>query len=268
MAMTTRSLALILLFLLTVNLAARSQQDAEQVYVLTRPEHTMEQVQKAYAEIPPLRYAPPSTRWQFLPRTVAALAGEGGTLRVVMLGDSIVNDTSRSRWDDVLQASYPKVKIVKTTCVRGGTGCWWFKTPERVKRYVLDFKPDLLILGGISHRDDVDSVKELITRVREHSNCDVLLMTPVFGQMDPRHDKQWKQIEHPAANDYRARLIALAGEMKTGLVDMTDAWARYVRGSGKDLNWFKRDEVHANERGEQVIGRILAAHLSPPLSAK
>ena len=45
---------------------------------------------------------------------------------------------------------------------------------------------------------------------------------------------------------------------------MTDAWGRYVRASGKDLNWFKRDEVHANERGEQVIGRILAAHLAPP----
>jgi hypothetical protein len=102
----------------------------------------------------------------------------------------------------VFQASYPKVKIVKTTCVRGGTGCWW------------------------------------------------------------------KQVEHPAANDYRARLIALAGELNTGLVDMTDAWTRYVRSTGKDLSWFKRDEVHANERGEQVIGRILAAHLAPPLPGK
>ncbi len=266
--MITRSLALILFVSLTVTSVARSQQDAEQVYVLSRPERTMEQVEKAYAAIPPLRYTPPSTRWQFLPRTATALAREGGSLRVVMLGDSIVNDTSRSRWDDVLQVHYPKVKIVKTTCVRGGTGCWWFKTPERVKRYVSDFKPDLLIIGGISHRDDIDSVKELITRVREHSPCDVLLMTPVFGQMDPRDDKQWKQVEHPAANDYRARLIALASELKTGLVNMTEAWGCYVRGSGKDLNWFKRDEVHANERGEQVIGRILAAHLAPPLPGK
>jgi lysophospholipase L1-like esterase len=72
----------------------------------------------------------------------------------------------------------------------------------------------------------------------------------------------------PPANDYRARLIALAGELKTGLVDMTDAWARYVRSTGEDVTWFKRDEVHTNERGEQVIGRILAAHLAPPLPGK
>ena len=49
---------------------------------------------------------------------------------------------------------------------------------------------------------------------------------------------------------------------------MTDAWARYVRSAGKDLDWFKRDEVHANERGEQVIGRILGAHLTPLSPAK
>jgi hypothetical protein len=268
MASTKQSMALIFYVLLPVNSAAPSHQDAEQVYVLTQPEHTMEQVEKAYAALPPLRYVPPSTRWQFLPKTAAALAREGGSLRVVMLGDSIVNDTSRSRWDDVLQMQYPKAKIVKTTCVRGSTGCWWFKTPERVKRYVLDFKPDLLIIGGISHRNDIDSVKELITRVRERSNCDVLLMTPVFGQMDPRDDKQWQEVAHPAASDYRARLVALAGGLKTGLVDMTEAWGSYVRGSGKDLNWFKRDAAHANERGEQVIGRILATHLSPPLPAK
>src|SRR5947209_16280033 len=100
MATTTRPPALILFVLLTVTSTARSQQDAEQVYVLTRPEHTMEQVEKAYAVIPPLRYSAPSTRWQFLPRTATALAREGGSLQVVMLGDSIVNDTSRSRWDD------------------------------------------------------------------------------------------------------------------------------------------------------------------------
>jgi hypothetical protein len=146
--MTKRSLAVMPLVLLTVTTAARSQPDAEQVYVLTAPEHTMEQVQKA---------------------------------------------------------SSPR---------------------------------------------------------------DVLLMTAAFGQMDPRDDKQWKEVEHPGPNDYRARLIAQAGELKTGLVDMTDDWGRYVRGSGKDLHWFKRDEVHANERGEKIIGRTLAAHLAPPLPGK
>ena len=34
-----------------------------------------------------------------------------------------------------------------------------------MKRYVLDLNPDLLIIGGISHRDDVDSIREVIRGV-------------------------------------------------------------------------------------------------------
>ncbi len=123
--------------------------DENDVYVLTEPEHTADEVAQAYAEIPPVTYRPPADRWAELPITASILGKGEGTLRVVMLGDSIVNDTSRSRWDDLLRASYPKCRIVRTTCVRGGTGCWWYKEPGRVKRYVLDHNPDLL-----DHRRD------------------------------------------------------------------------------------------------------------------
>ncbi len=102
---------------------ASGQADENKVYVLTKPEHTMEQVEAAYAQMPPVRYAPPADRWRYLPRTAALLAKDGAELREVMVGDSIVNDTSRSRWDDVLQKSYPRTKITKITCDRGGTGC-------------------------------------------------------------------------------------------------------------------------------------------------
>ncbi len=244
---------------------AFAQADENEVYVLTKPEHTMEQVEAAYAQMPPLRYAPPADRWRFLPRTAALLAKDGAELRVVMVGDSIVNDTSRSRWDDVLQKSYPKCKITKVTCVRGGTGCWWFKEPARIKKYILDQKPDLLILGGISHKDDVDSVREVIEAVRKASPCDVLVMAPVFGYMDPRDDKQWNEVVHPSGSDFRTRLRRMADEQKAGFLDMTAAWGEYLRASGRPTVWFKRDDVHANERGEQIVGRILAAHLGPPL---
>ena len=242
---------------------AFAQADEDEVYVLTKPEHTMEVVEAAYAQMPPVRYAPPADRWRNLPRTASLLEKDGAELRVVMVGDSIVNDTSRSRWDDVLQKSYPKCKITKVTCVRGGTGCWWFKEPARVKKYVLDQKPDLLILGGISHKDDVDSVREVIEAVRKASPCDVLVMAPVFGPMDPRDDKQWNDVVHPSGSDFRTRLRQMADEQKAGFVDMTTAWGEYIRASGKPTDWFKRDDVHANERGEQVVGRILAAHLCP-----
>lgn len=250
--------------LLVAPALASAQADENEVYVLTRPEHTMEAVEAAYAQIPPVRYAPPADRWQNLPRTAALLAKPGAELRVVMLGDSIVNDTSRSRWDDLLQESYPKCKITKITCVRGGTGCWWFKEPARIKKYVLDQKPDLLILGGISHKDDVDSVREVIGAVRKAIPCDILVMAPVLGYLDPRDDKQWNEVAHPSGADFRSRLRQMAAERKVGYVDMTAAWGDYLRASGKPTDWFKRDAVHANDRGEQVVGRILASYLGPP----
>ena len=243
-------------------LAARDEND---VYVLTRPERTAEQIDAAYAQMPPVKYEPPAGRWGRLPRTRSILRKGADDLRVVMLGDSIVNDTSRSGWEIVLGHQYPGLKITKITCVRGSTGCWWYKEPGRVKRYVLDHRPDLLVVGGISQRDDVDSIRDVIEQVRRGPPCDVLLMTGAFGTVDPRDDRQWTFDVDPRGNDYRARLRRLADETNCGFLDMTAHWGRYVRESGKQLDWFKRDPVHANERGEQILGRILAAHLAPPV---
>jgi lysophospholipase L1-like esterase len=88
-------------------------------------------------------------------------------------------------------------------------------------------------------------------------------MSPAFGYMDPRDDAQWNAVAHPSGADFRSRLARLADELKVGYVDMTAAWGDYIRASGKPTDWFKRDVVHANDRGEQIVGRILAAHLGP-----
>jgi acetyl esterase/lipase len=246
--------------------ASRPPPADEGAYVLVKPERTMEQVEKAYAEMPPVRYAPPPDRWDDLPRTAAILGRGEGELRVVMLGDSIVNDTSRSLWDGLLARRFPGCSIVKTTCVRGSTGCWWYKEPGRVRRYVLDHRPDLLIIGGISQREDIDSIRDVVRQVREGSPCDVLLMTGAFGATDPRDDKAWRFEIDPQGQDCRARLRRLAAEVKAGFLDMHAHWGKYVREAGKELDWWKRDPVHANERGEQILGRILLEHLSPSVA--
>jgi hypothetical protein len=248
---------------------SRAQEDENGVYVITKSSsYTKEQVAKATAEISPLKVTPPVDRWARLPRTAGILAKGQGELRVVMLGDSIVNDTSQSRWEETLQAMYPGCKITKITCVRGATGCWWYKEPGRVKRYVLDLKPDVLIIGGISHKDDTESIRDVIGQVRAGSTCDVLLMTGAFGYVDPRDDKQWSFEIDPTGKDYRARLRKLADDEKAAFLDMTAYWGKYIRESGKDLNWFKRDAVHANERGMQVLGQILAGSFAPPVARR
>ncbi len=231
-------------------------------HILRKNPRTLEQIEAAYAQIPPVCYGPPANRWERLRRTTQRLA-DGGTLRVVMLGDSIINDTSRSAWDLVLMQRHPDCRIEKITSVRGSTGCWWYKEPGRVQRFVLDHDPDLVIIGGISQRGGLASIRHVIGQIREKSNPDLLLMTGAFGSANPYDQTYWRRIIDPEHySDYRQGLEALSQELGTAFLDMEAHWAVYLRNTGKELDWFKRDSVHANERGEQILGRVLANHLS------
>lgn len=240
-----------------------AQPDKDKAFVLTKTPRTLEKIEAIHAGMPAVKFAAPADRWQHLPRTAGILKREKGVLRVVMLGDSIVNDTSRSCWELLVERAWPGRKVVKTTCVRGSTGCWWYREKGRVQRYVLDHRPDLLILGGISQRNDLAAIRDVIEQVRKAGPCDVLLMTGAFGRVDPRDEKQWTFAIDPQGKDYRAGLQRLARELECAFLDMTAHWGRYIREAGKDLDWFQRDPVHANERGEQILGRILARYLSP-----
>ena len=244
------------------------QEDAKDnlpVYTLTAPERTPDEIEASYAEITPVAYEPPRNRWQELPLTARILAGGAPILRVVMLGDSIIGDTSRSEWDMVLQRAYPACRIMKVTVIRGSTGCWWYCKENRVHVFVYPHRPDLIIIGGISQGDDTESIRSVIQQARKLHPSDVLLMTGPFGLTDPHKDDQWT-FEIPDNHDnYRRRLKELAESENCGFLDMTAHWGSYIRGQKKELDWFKRDEVHSNARGEQILGRILASHLAPPV---
>lgn len=216
-----------------------------------------------YQAMEPLRYTPPAGRWQFIPKTMERLRN-GGALRIVMLGDSIVNDTGSSQYDLLLERMYPKCKVEKIRSVRGSTGCWWYKEENRVDEWVLKHAPDVLMIGGISQRDDTESIRAVIHQVRAaRPQVEVMLMSPVFGNYDPRADKQWAYDADPKGDSYRSRLARLAAEERAEFVNMTGPWGDYIRRSDKARGWFMRDPVHANERGFQILGRILERYFSP-----
>ena len=87
-------------------------------------------------------------------------------------------------------------------------------------------------------------------------------MTGAFGRVDPRQP-DWKSDIDPTGTDYRARLKRLADELQVEFLDMRGAWGQYIRTCARDLLWFKRDPIHANERGEQILGRILYRYFAP-----
>ncbi|UCG59492.1 MAG: hypothetical protein JSU70_08255, partial [Phycisphaerales bacterium] len=221
-----RKIALLAIFCVAVQLAA------DDGIIIRKNQRTLGQIERIYAEIPPVQYVPPGDRWKNLGRAKDRLI-RVGTLRVVMLGDSIINDTSRSCWNLLLERDHPKCKIEKTTSVRGSTGCWWYKEPGRVQRFVLDHRPDLVIIGGISQRGDIESIREVIRQIRAGSEADVLLMTGAFGSVDPRDDNQWQRIVDPNHyGDYRKSLERLARDVGAAFLDMEAAWAKYIRQCG------------------------------------
>ncbi len=235
--------------------------DGEVEDPFARPD-PLARIDAIYAAMDPLHYAPPPDRWRNLDRTMQRLR-EGSTLKIVMLGDSIMGDTASSKYELLLQRQYPKCKIEKITSLRGSTGCWWYKQENRVEEYVLKHQPNLLMIGGISQREDVDSIREVIHQVRAKQSPEILLLTPAFGAISDKHIKEWTFDIKPDGADYRARLRRLADEEKCGFVDMTGPWWRYVQESGKDYGWFMRDRVHANDRGFQILGRILEKFFAP-----
>ena len=61
----------------------------------------LQRIDAIYAAMDPLAYTPPPERFAHLPKTLAALRG-GGTLRMVLLGDSIMGNTSSSAFELLL----------------------------------------------------------------------------------------------------------------------------------------------------------------------
>jgi hypothetical protein len=119
-------------------------------YLFSSPCRSLAQIDKIQAEMPPGKFTLPISDWKNLERTHRILA-EGGELRLLAVGDSIVNDTMRSGWVAKLQEAYPKAAIKATVYVRGAGGCQHYKTNHRVADYIVPRRPNLVFIGGISH---------------------------------------------------------------------------------------------------------------------
>ncbi len=218
---------------------------------------TLQQIDAVYATIDPLVYTPPAGRFANIPKTIARLR-DGGELRMVLLGDSIMGNTSGSSFELLLMRDHPKCKVVKIASLRSSTGCKYYKDENRVQDYVLKHNPDLLVIGGISNGGDAEAVRSVIRQVRaQKPDTEVLLLTPVFGAMKDEHIKTFTREIDTTTSNFRFNMQKVAAEEKCAFFDMTGPWWQYIQDSGKTYGWFMGDAVHANARGCQIIGRLL-----------
>jgi hypothetical protein len=221
---------------------------------------------KFVAELPPLAYTPPADRLALVPKTAAALTS-GAPWRVVMLGDSIINDTFNSNFQALIKRAYPKSGFRFICSVRGSTGCWHYQDPEAFREYVTNLRPDLLIIGGISHREDLEAIRKVLERARREIGCEVILMSGPLGRdwraRDPQNPLAALPAQEWAPDPFAARQRALAREMGVEFIDLASAWHTYLGASRKPWNYFHRDDVHGDDTGKQMVGRILEAYFRP-----
>ncbi len=231
-------------------------------YFFSTPERSLGQIATIQAEMPKGQFTAPAQDWSHLSRTRRILS-EGGELRLLAMGDSIVNDTMRSGWVAKLSEAYPKAKIQAKVYVRGGGGCQHYKEENRIAKFVVPWKPDLVFIGGISQKD-IQSIREVLHQLRAAlPDVEVLLATGTFGTADPRSPEELAKAPHSGTGVYGEQLRQLATDERCAYLDMTAPWAEYIRSAGVHPHLFYRDCVHANEYGEQILSRIIMAFLKP-----
>ena len=218
---------------------------------------TLERIDAIYAAMDPIAYRSPANRFANIPKTMGKLR-DGGELRMVLLGDSIMGNTSGSSFELLLMRDYPKCKITKIASLRSSTGCKYYREANRVQDYVLKHNPDLLVIGGISNGGDAEAVRSVIRQVRaKKPGTEVLLLTPVFGSTRDEHIRTFTREIDATTSNFRYNMRKVAAEETCAFFDMTGPWWSYIQDSGKTYGWFMGDSVHANERGCQIIGRLL-----------
>jgi hypothetical protein len=249
------------------DLNTKSEDSEAEYYIFGTPQRSLEQITAIQAEMPNGRFSDPPQDWANLKRTRKILT-EGGTLRFLAVGDSIVNDTMRSGWITKLGEAYPKADIKATVYVRGGGGCQHYKEEDRVAKYIVPRNPDLVFIGGISQKD-IASIREVIHQLRSAlPNVEILLATGTFGTADPRSPEELAKAPHSGTGAYGKALKKLAEDEKCAYLDMTTPWAEYICSSGLHPHIFYRDVVHANEYGEQILSKIMMEFWKNPDSEK
>lgn len=195
-----------------------------------------------------------------LPRTAATTRG-GGRLRIVFLGDSIMQDAANSPVDLWLEQAHPAVDAEIVTAIDGGAGMERWNNPDKfpghdlnLQAAVIGQKPDLVLIGGISTRS-ADDTRAIIGRIHDGAaeigapTPDIALMTGPFGE--------WRS---PSMGLDAATLLAIAEERGCGFLDLRSACQSVMAGAG-DPSVFYRDAIHGSAAGKHLQGRIIAAWL-------
>ncbi len=220
---------------------------------------------------PTILYRPEAERWRHLPRTLSALR-EGRPWRVVVLGDSIANDLYHSFFHRRVNAIYPGAEMQLVQSVHGSAGWDYFLqagddgAEDRVRSFVLDHAPDLVVIAGMSNREVAD-LRELARRIRAGGEAEILAVTAAVCQAHYRDSLSPppEGTSYPVSGRSPLRAaMAEAGQADGFAVfDLGRTWDAFLWNETRPLEWYTRDTSHLNPRGMAVVGRIMAGFFQP-----
>lgn len=229
---------------------------------------------RVYAELPKLDFTAPAGSFDGLPRTREALRS-GKPWKVLMLGDSIIQDTYHSQFHALVKRAFPQSDLRFAVSVRGSTGCWYYVACDQFKKYVLDEKPDLLIIGGISNiragynPTGAEAMAAVGVTARELLGCEVLVLSAALAvdtrPWDEEHPEaalpampwSWSNDQHSKNGCDRVKFPEVFAAAGIPYWDLQQPTYRWLYGSRLPHEWYSRDYVHSGELGKQIIGRAL-----------
>ncbi len=236
------------------------------------PREALAAADRLYATLPPVTCAFEPGRWKELPRTMRLLR-ERQPLRLLLLGDSIANDIGNSLFHLQIERMYPGARITLLRSIVPGKSCAFFR--DHLPEHVVDKAPDLVIVAGISHGNDAAAVRSFAERVRQTMATPVEFLVLTGASIEPGMTQSWKNkgFDSPPA-DVRLKAVAAEARFYAELVnaraavpwatlDLRTLWEDYLAHSPHPRSWYQRDFVHANARGKEIMGRMLAQFFAP-----
>lgn len=221
-----------------------------------------------YATVPPIPFEPAADKHRLIPKTMARLRASE-TIRVVMLGDSISQDTCHSYYDLLVEKMYPGADLQLVPSIDGSKGCWYYLDDDLFQSHVVDQKPELLMVGTASEHHGIGPVEEFLERARAELDCEVMVVSGPMGDDfrvpdDDMSDVACRARDHvPRRRAFAAEQKELCARLGVEYLDLSNAWLDYLAASGKPYHWFHRDAGHANDRAKQVLARFMERYFAP-----
>ena len=247
---------------------------------------------EVYARLPPVTVEPVGDAFLSAPKTLDALR-TGKPWRILLLGDSIIQDTFHSQFHALVNRAFPKSNVTWLVSVRGSTGCWFYRKPENFASYVAAYRPDCVIVGGISNwpaaTDEFpvtgnEAIFEVGERIRA-AGTELIVVSPalsvdtrlpkgadILTPIPPRTYDAAAEAEALGLTGYApskpdaglsperfAELKSGCAERGWGFIDALTPSYRWLYESGRPYQFYSRDHVHSGELGKQIIGRVMLA---------